>query len=115
MNTNKANIINSISLILMGLWGFLDVSSATALIPSVFGVLIFMCFFLSNKSKKLNLIFSHVAIVLTLLILFALIGTRLPKSIEDGGLGLLRVLIMLGTSLLSIVIFIKSFIDARKN
>jgi|TARA_B110000495_G_scaffold202822_1_gene224109 hypothetical protein len=99
----------------MGLWGFLDVSSLTSLIPSLFGVLIFSCFLLSNKDKKFKLIFSHVAIALTLLILFALIGTRLPKSIEDGGFGLLRLLIMIGTSLLSIFIFIKSFLDARKN
>jgi len=63
---------------------------------------------------KSNKIFSHVAILLTLLILFALVGTRLPKSIDDGDIGLLRVLIMIGTSIFSTLIFIKSFINARK-
>ena len=115
MNPKRANIINSIALIIMGLWGFIDVSSPTALIPTAFGILIFICFSLSERNEKLNKIFSHVAILLTLLILFALIGTRLPKSIDDGGVGLLRVLIMIGTSILSTVIFIKSFIDARYN
>jgi len=63
---------------------------------------------------KSNKIFSHVAILLTLLILFALVWTRLPKSIDDGDIGLLRVLIMIGTSIFSTLIFIKSFINARK-
>ena len=110
MNPKTTNVINSIALIMMGLWGFIDVSSPTALIPTAFGVLIFICFVLSKRNEKLNKIFSHVAILLTLLILISLIGTRLPKSIDDGGIGLLRVLIMIGTSSLSIVIFIKSFI-----
>ena len=107
MNPKTTNVINSIALIMMGLWGFIDVSSPTALIPTAFGVLIFICFVLSKRNEKLNKIFSHVAILLTLLILISLIGTRLPKSIDDGGIGLLRVLIMIGTSSLSIVIFIK--------
>jgi len=115
MNPTKANIINSISLILMGLWGFFDVSSPTALIPSIFGVLLFACFLISSKNQRLNKIFAHVAILLTLVILLALIGTRLPKSIDTGGIGLIRVLIMLGTSFFSIVIFVKSFINIRKN
>ena len=115
MTTKTANIINSISLVLMGIWGFIDVSSPTALIPLVFGVLIFICYLLSQQSKKLNLIFAHVAILLTILILFALIGTRLPKSIDEGGVGLVRLIIMIGTCTFSIFIFFKSFIEARKN
>ncbi|MFL2803842.1 MAG: hypothetical protein ACJ0BB_02915 [Dehalococcoidia bacterium] len=114
MNPKTANLINSISLILMGIWGFIDVSSPTALIPTIFGILILICFFLSNKNEKLNRIFVHVAILLTILILFALVFTRLPKSIDDGGVGLIRVLIMIGTSIFSTGIFIKNFIDARR-
>ena len=43
------------------------------------------------------------------------ISTRLPKSIDEGGWGLLRLLVMLGTSSFSITMFIKSFIEARQN
>ena len=114
MNTKTANIVNSVSLILMGFWGFLDVSSVTALIPSIFGVLIFICYLISRRSQKLNLIFAHVAVLLTILILTALVGTRLPKSLDEGGLGLVRLIIMIATCSLSIIIFIKSFIEARK-
>jgi len=39
---------------------------------------------------------------------------RLPKSIDQGGVGLLRVFLMIGTSTFSMIYFIKSFIAARK-
>ena len=115
MNTKTANFINSISLILMGLWGFIDVSSVTALIPSIFGVLIFICYILSRKNQKLNLIFAHIAVLLTILILIALIGTRLPKSLDEGGLGLIRLIIMISTCSFALIVFIKSFIESRKS
>ena len=115
MNSKNANIINSASLIIMGIWGFFEVSSVTAFIPSIFGVLIFTCYLISRKNQKLNIIFSHIAVLLTILIVVALISTRLPKSIDEGGWGLLRLLVMLGTSSFSITMFIKSFIEARQN
>ncbi len=115
MNSKNGNIINSASLIIMGIWGFFEVSSVTAFIPSIFGVLIFNCYLISRKNQKLNLIFSHIAVLLTILILVALISTRLTKSIDEGGWGLLRLLIMLGTCSFSITMFIKSFIEARQN
>jgi len=52
--------------------------------------------------------------LLTLVILLALVGMRLPKSLESGGLGLVRVIAMCGTSLLAMVYFVRSFIEARK-
>ena len=36
MNATKANIINSVCLIAIGLWGYLEVISPTALIPGRF-------------------------------------------------------------------------------
>ena len=115
LNSKTGNIINSVSLILMGIWGFIEVSSPTAFIPSIFGIFIFICYILSRKNHKLNIIFSHIAIILTILILVALAGTRLTTSIEEGGWGLLRLIVMLGTCSFSIVVFIYSFIQARKN
>ena len=111
MNAYKANLINSISLIVLGVWGYIEVSSITALIPTAFGAILLAC---SSGIKKQNKIIAHVAVLLTLLILFALLGMRLPKSLESGGVGLIRVLIMCGTSLLAMIYFVKSFIAARK-
>ena len=112
MNTSTINIINSISLIAMGIWGYIDVSSVTALIPTFFGIALILC---TNGLKKENKMISHIAVLLTLLILGALLGMRLPKSIDQGGIGLIRVIIMIGTSAVAMLFFINSFIRARRN
>ena len=111
MNSTNANIINSICLIVIGLWGYLEVSSPTALISVGFGAALILC---TPGVKKENKVIAHIAVLLTLVILIALLGMRLPKSIDQGGLGLVRVLLMIGTSILSMVCFIKSFIANRK-
>jgi uncharacterized membrane protein (UPF0136 family) len=112
MNSYKANLINSLTLIIIGLWGYFESSSITALIPVVFGVILFLC---SKGVKSQNKLIAHIAVLLTLIILLSLVGMRLPKSIESGGLGLLRVFSMIATSTLAMIFFVKSFIDARKN
>ena len=112
MNSYKANLINSSTLIIIGLWGYFESSSITALIPVVFGVILFLC---SKGVKSQNKLIAHIAVLLTLIILLSLVGMRLPKSIESGGLGLLRVFSMIVTSTLAMIFFVKSFIDARKN
>ena len=43
------------------------------------------------------------------------IVTILRKSIDQGGIGLIRVIIMIGTSAVAILFFINSFIRARRN
>jgi Ca2+/Na+ antiporter len=112
LNATRMNLINALVLIAMGLWGFLELNSPTALIPVGFGVVLLLCY---QGVKNQNKIIAHVAVLLTLLILVALVGMRLPKSISQGGLGLYRVVIMVVTSALSMVYFIKSFKEARKN
>ena len=112
MNASNANLLNSICLIGMGLWGYFELSAPTAFIPVGFGVVLLAC---QSGVKKENKVIAHIAVLLTLLILVALSGMTLPKKIDAGGTGLLRVLSMIVTSALSMVLFIKSFIDARKN
>ncbi|MBC8398956.1 hypothetical protein N9L21_00455 [Flavobacteriaceae bacterium] len=112
MNSFKANLINSISLIFIGLWGYFEVVSPTALIPVIFGIILLLC---TNGLKKQDKLIAHIAVLLTLVILVALIVMRLPKSLDSGGFGLIRVVIMILTSILSMVYFIKSFIANRKN
>ena len=113
MKTYQINFFNALILILVGLWGFIDVDySPTALIPVFFGVILLLC---SNGVKNENKVIAHVAVLFTLLILVALVGMRLPKSLESGGAGLFRVIIMIITSSVSMISFIQSFIAARKN
>ena len=89
MNASKANLINSISLIVLGLWGYIDSSSTTALIPVIIGGSLLGC---TNKIKEGNKLIAHLAVLATIIILVALIGMRLPKSIDQGGIGLLGLL-----------------------
>ena len=111
MKTTNANLLNSITLILLGLWGYIDVNSPTALIHVVFGAILLLC----NKGlKNENKIIAHIAVMLTFLLLIALVGMRLPKSLDTGGIGLYRVIGMILTSALSMVSFVSSFISARK-
>ena len=111
MNSSKANILNSICLMVIGLWGYLEVTSPTALIPVWFGFVLFFCSF---GLKKENKVIAHIAVLLTFIILIALVGMRLPKSLESGGFGLYRVLIMIITSTIAIISFVHTFIKVRQ-
>ena len=122
MKTEQSNLLNSLTLITVGLWGYFDVSDYdlsiitsfehwTALIPVVFGFVLLLC----HKGVKNNSkLVAHIAVVVTLLIFIALVGKRLPISIEQGGAGLFRVIAMSLTSFLAMITFVKSFIANRK-
>ena len=43
MDSYKANIINSVALISIGVWSYLEVLSLTALIHVVFGFILLLC------------------------------------------------------------------------
>ena len=111
MNVGNANLLNAVTLVGLGFWGYKVSGSNTALIPVAFGIILLV---LTNSIRNHNKAVAHAGVVLTLLILIALIGMRLPKSLEAGGPGLYRVLAMIATGLIAMFYFIKSFIDARK-
>jgi len=112
MNAYTAHLINSVALILVGGWGYFATSSNTALIPVLFGVVLLS---LSNGVKLENKAIAHVVVVLTLLVFGALVAKPLMSALKDGDtMGTIRVGIMVLTSFLALVFFIKSFIDARK-
>lgn len=119
MKTHQANLLNSITLILMPLWAYLTFEgtvdkpeqSVTAFIPLFFGVVLLLC----NKGvKKENKIIAHIAVLVTLI---ALLGLTMPlkAAVADGRtLSIIRVAAMLLTGSLAMISFIKSFIAARK-
>jgi len=61
-----------------------------------------------------NKVIAHIAVVLTLLILLAMLGMRLPKGIEAGGIALVRTVIPIITGIIAMVAFVQSFIAAKK-
>ena len=119
MTAVKMNLINALTLVIVGTWGFVDVNlpildngvSWTALIPVFFGVTFLIC---HKGIKSGNKIIAHIAVFLAILIAVALVGKRLPISIENGGIGLFRVALMSITSILLLVAFIRNFIENRK-
>ena len=59
MEASKANLINSLSLIVFGLWGYIDSSSMTALIPVGIGLTLGA---LTNGIKNGNKIINFISV-----------------------------------------------------
>ena len=110
----KFNLINSIALISMSVWGYIDTNSFTALIPAVFGVILLILGTMLRNEKLVKLS-AHLVVLFTLFILVALVVQVLPGVVERGGIGLIRVILMISTSAIAMIVFIKSFIDNRKS
>ena len=114
MKAHIASLINAITLMGLGYWGF-HVStgeSNTPLIPIIAGVLLLAM----NKGVKAeNKVIAHIAVLITFLMIPGL-GMALKGRLAAGdSMAVTRVAIMLATTVLAMVFFIKSFIDARKN
>ena len=111
--TAKVHLINSISLIIIGLLGYFSSGSFTALIPVIFGIVLLILYSGVKKECKKA---SHIAVILTLIVLIALIIQPLNKAISSGEImSIIRISVMVVTSLLAIIFFIKSFKKARLN
>ena len=113
MKANTVSLLNSIVLISMGLWGYFesDTRPLTALIPVIVGVILLL---INSGVKKQNKIAAHVAVLLTLLIIIGLVKPLLGTLDRGNTIGILRVSVMVLSSLWAMIIFIKSFISARK-
>ena len=113
MKAHKASLINSLLLIFLPLWGYLtsETPSGTALIPAFIGVVLFA---LNPGVKKENKVIAHIAVLLTLVILFGLIKPLIGAVGRGDGLAIGRVVVMIISTVLAMIFFVKSFIDARK-
>jgi len=107
------NLLNSITLIILGSWAYLTsiTPSVTALIPVFAGIILFA---ITPGFKRGNRVLAHISVIITLLILVGLIKPLTGAIGRMDNLGIARVLIMMITSLTAMVIFVKSFIDARR-
>ena len=111
MNAHIASLVNGIILIVIGLWGYLESSSATSLIPVGIGAVLLL---LNKGVKNSNKLIAHIAVLITLLS-FANIMPLRSALLDGRSEAVLRIIIMLSSSVYAMVFFIKSFIDARKN
>ncbi|MEM6824235.1 MAG: hypothetical protein AAF566_03920 [Pseudomonadota bacterium] len=113
MTAHTASLINAITLICCSLWAYVSIggSSWTALIPLIFGVALILCY---PGIKSQNKLIAHIAVSLTLILLVALY-MPLSSAVEDAATWpLVRVLLMVASTVFAIVFFIKSFRDARR-
>ncbi|MCH2235526.1 MAG: hypothetical protein MK078_14845 [Crocinitomicaceae bacterium] len=107
-----ASLVNAITLIALGLWAYFtsEKMPITALIPVFVGIALFV---LTPGVRKEGKIASHIAVLLTLLILVGLIKPLTGAIERSSDLGIARVVIMMLTTITALIFFIKSFIDAR--
>ena len=84
------------------------------LVISFFGVILLLLGTMLTNEKLVKLC-AHLVVLFTLLILLALIIQVLPGVVERGGVGLIRVILMISTSTIAMIVFIKSFINNRKS
>lgn len=113
MKPYLASLINAILLIILGLWGYFgsDTPSNTAFIPVIAGVILV---FLNSGLKKENKTIAHIAVIITLLVLGGLVKPLLGAFEREDAIAIIRVVVMILSTLVALVAFIKSFIDARK-
>lgn len=108
-----ASLVNSIVLISFGLWAYLSSNSPslTTLIPVFIGILILMFNKGLKKEKKIP---SHIVAVLTVIVLIGLIKPLLGVLERNSLVGIARVAIMMLSTIIALLVFIKSFADVRR-
>ena len=110
--TAKFHLLNSFTLIVFGIWGYLVGGSFTALIPFSFGLILL---FLYKGVKSDDKVIAHIAVML-IIILIALIVQPLKVALSSGDPGrIFRSSVMVLTSALAMISFILSFIKARRS
>jgi len=114
MHPSRANLINAVILIALGLWGAISTNfaSVTAFIAPAVGLVLLL---LTNGLKNGNSIVSHLAVALTA-IMFLVFFMPLSKGISANGFDLrsLRIIIMMFSCLIALIVFIKHFSTQRK-
>jgi len=114
MKSYILNFVNSVVLVAFGLWGYLgsESPSFTALIPVITGAVLLL---LTPWFKKENKIVAHIAVLLTFLIIVGLLMPLRGAMARGDEPGIFRVAVMLISSITAMIVFINSFVQARKN
>ncbi len=114
MKPYLASLINAFILILLGLWGYFgsETPSFTSLIPAVVG---FILLLLNWGLRKDNRVIAHIVVVLTFLVLVALVKPLTGAIGRSATTAIIRVSVMMTSTLMAMIYFIKSFMDARSS
>ncbi|MEM9258731.1 MAG: hypothetical protein AAGA62_03730 [Bacteroidota bacterium] len=114
MTPATASLINALLLLGLGAYGYFssDTPSATALIPAVVGLVLLLC---NPGIKSGNKVIAHVAVLLTLLMVFGLIKPLMGAMERSDTAAVTRVSIMLLSTIIAMVFFVRNFINNRKS
>jgi uncharacterized membrane protein (UPF0136 family) len=104
MKNHQIMIANALILIVMGLAGFIQSGSTTALIADGVGIILFI---LAFPVKKENHIAAHIAVVLTLItaVSFFIVGIKRSN---------IMIIVMAVVTLIALVLYIMSFVKRKK-
>ncbi|MEM1447458.1 MAG: hypothetical protein AAF957_25675 [Planctomycetota bacterium] len=113
MTAHTASLLNAILLVSLSGWGYFtsETPSPTALIPAGIGVLLLL---MNPGVKSHNKVIAHIAVLLTLIVLLGLVMPLRGALKRDDTMALVRVAVMMVSTVVAMVYFVKSFIDARK-
>lgn len=113
MKVYFVTMLNGFILVLLGAWGYLgsQTPSPTALIPVFAGIL--LLYFVTGV-KAQNKVIAHLAVLLTLVLVIALIKPLIGAIGRSDNLAISRVSFMMISSAVNLVYFIRSFIAVRK-
>ena len=105
--------INALTLIVMGLWGYFSATdpSLTALISVFAGIILLI---LTRGVRDANRTIAHITVIITLIMLIALIKPLSGSIARNDSAAVARVLVMMLTCAIALIVYIKSFIDVRK-
>ena len=120
MKAHTASLYNALALIGFSLWGYFSSTNwtfwplelKTSLIPFFVGIVLLA---LNTGVKTQNKVVAHIAVLLTLVILFGLIKPLMGAFGRSDSMAIARVAIMLVSTVIALVAFIKNFKEARKN
>lgn len=113
MKPFQASLLNAFTLIGLGTWAYFtsETPSVTALIPVFIGLILLA---INSGVKKEAKIPAHIAVLLTLIVLFGLIKPLMGALDRESIIGIIRISLMILTTLIALITFIRSFINVRK-
>ena len=112
MKPFQALVANGAVITLLGLWGYFasENPSPTALIPVVFGLLFLSA---APAMRRENKVIAHIVVVFTLLLLVALFMPFKGALGRGDSAGAFRVGLMMLATAVAMIVYIRSFIQAR--
>jgi len=118
MRPYKASLLNSLVLIVCGIWGFYSIAeppSLTPFIPAIIGIFLLG---MNDGIKNENKTIAHIAVLFTLLSFANFMPLLSQLNPEEGAkidwMAIFRIGLMLLTSLIAMISFVQSFINARR-